>query len=107
MGVFQKFIIETDDELGDCLIMAKCTYHKQLAINKTKVKGGGWWTRKDEVITFSGDSHDFGKATLEDVIKCVKSGNVYTSPYLGHSVSKEYEFYYDFGSELIKINQYE
>jgi len=34
--VFSKFIIE-----GSSLIMAKCTYHKQLATNKDDVKGGG------------------------------------------------------------------
>lgn len=31
MDAFPKFIIETDDQKGDCLIVAKCTYHKQLA----------------------------------------------------------------------------
>jgi hypothetical protein len=60
MDVFPKFIIETDDQEGDCLIVAKCTYHKQLATDITKVKGGGWWTldRDNSIFTLSGDSHD-------------------------------------------------
>ena len=74
MDVFPKFIIETDDQEGDCLIVAKCTYHKQLATDITKVKGGGWWTldRDNSIFTLSGDSHVFGRAKIEDIAKYCK-----------------------------------
>ena len=52
MDSFPKFIIETDDEIGDCLIIAKCTYHHELAIDKTKVKGGGVVDFKRKRICF-------------------------------------------------------
>lgn len=42
MDVYPKFIIETDPELGDCLIVSKCTFHKQLATDVNAVKGG-WY----------------------------------------------------------------
>ena len=90
MDVFPKFIIETDDELGDCLIIAKCTYHKELVTDKTKVKGGGWWSRDNDTNTFTlyGDSGDFGRAIFEDIKKCVQSENVYNSPTLYRNVYK-------------------
>ena len=96
MDVFPKFIIETDDELGDCLIIAKCTYHKELVIDKTKVKGGGWWSRDNDTNTFTlfGDSHDFGRANIEDIKKCVQSGNVYNSPTLCRNVSDKHNYVY-------------
>jgi len=66
MDVFPKFIIEADDELGDLLIIGKCTYHKQLASDISKIKGGGWWRMdkdKGEMV-LNGDSHDFGRAKV-------------------------------------------
>ncbi len=104
MELFPKFIIETDDELGDCLILSKCTYHKDLATDKTKVKGGGFWILKDNMFTFSGTSHDFGKASFEDIKKCVESGNVYDNPYLEYSMTNEFSFSYNTGTEIIILN---
>lgn len=95
MDVFPKFIIETDDDLGDCLIIAKCTYHHQLVTDKTKVKGGGWWSKSgdvDNTIILFGDSHDFGASRLEDIQQCIINGNVYTSPTVCHSIAGEYKF---------------
>ena len=105
MDVFPKFIIETDSELGDCLIIAKCTYHKQLATNTNMVKGGGWWRLNKETNTFTlfGDSTDFGKSTINDILKCIQSGNVYTDNLLIDSISNDYNFKYDIGSEIIDL----
>ena len=103
MDVFPKFIIETDDELGDCLIIAKCTYHKELAIDIAKVKGGGWWMLKDKMLILKGESHDFGKASMEDIKNCIQKGNVFTNPYLTSSIAQKYEFGYDTGTEIVKI----
>ena len=101
MDVFPKFIIETDNELGDCLIIAKCTYHKQLVTDTSKVKGGGWWKLNQETNTFIlyGQSEDFGKATFENIKKCIESGNVYRNS----SCINTYNFSYDKGSEIIVI----
>lgn len=104
MDVFPKFIIETDDELGDCLIIAKCTYHKELATDITKIKGGGWWILKDNMFILKGDSHDFGKAKFEDIKKCVESGNVFTNPCLAFPIADKHDFGYDTGTEIINLS---
>jgi len=104
MDKFPKFIIETDSELGDCLILSKCTYHKDLVIDKDRVKGGGWYNLKANIFTFYGDSHDFGSAKMEDIKCCIIKGNVFTNPYLTHSIVHKYRFVYDTQSELIPLN---
>lgn len=93
MDVFPKFIIETD-ESGDYLVIAKCTYHKQLAYDISKVKGGGWWSMKDDTFTLFGDSHDFGRAKLEDIEECIKKGRVYSSYLQTRSLAKDFKFKY-------------
>ncbi len=97
MDVFPKFIIETNNELGDVLIIAKCTYHKQLATDIEKVKGGGWWTldRDNSIFTLHGDSHDFGMAKIEDLKTCISSGNVFLNSRLRNSISNEFDFKYE------------
>ncbi len=84
MDVFPKFIIETDDIEGDSLIIAKCTYHKQLATDILKVKGGGWWSFDNETRTYTlyGESHDFGRADIEDIKRCIQNGKVFSDKYL-------------------------
>jgi hypothetical protein len=62
MDVFPKFIVE-----GNNLIIAKCTYHKQLVTDKDQVKGGGLWMldRDKKEFLLYGDSFDFGRASIE------------------------------------------
>lgn len=105
--IFPKFIIETDDELGDCLIISKCTFHKELVINSDKVKGGGWFEfdRENKVFTFYGDSYDFGEATLEDIIECVNNKNIYRNPALYSRFSDDHKFKYRTSDgEIIDLN---
>lgn len=106
MDVFPKFIIETDDEYGDCLIIAKCTYHKQLVTDTKQVKGGGWWTldSNNKTFTLFGRSEDFGQAKLDDILNCVKNKRVYSSKSLHRNLCKDYKFNYknELG-EIIKI----
>ena len=106
MDVFPKFIIETDSEEGDCLIIAKCTYHKQLATDLTKVKGGGWWTldRDNSVFTLYGDSYDLGRATIEDITSCVQRKKVFSTRSLLGNLTDDFKFQYknDVG-EIIHI----
>lgn len=96
MDVFPKFIIETDDQEGDCIILAKCTYHKQLATDHSKVKGGGWWTldRESSVFVLYGDSTDFGRARLEDIAHCVRNGKVFSSASLSRNLAVDFKFRY-------------
>jgi hypothetical protein len=103
MDVFPKFIIETDDELGDVLIIAKCTYHKELTTNKEKVKGGGWFKFNKETNTFilSDESYDFGRAKIEDIKNCIDKGNVYTNSRCYRSIADKYSF--DYKNEVGEI----
>lgn len=103
MDVFNKFIIETDDELGDCLILGKVSYHYQLAFDLKKVKSGGWWKEQDKRITFFGDSYQFGKATLEQVKEAVMNNKIFTSYILENPINNQYKFSYDIESEIIEL----
>jgi hypothetical protein len=98
--VFPKFIVE-----GNELIIGKCTYHKQLATDITKVKGGGlWeWDRDNKVVTLYGSSDDFGYAKPEDIKACIEAGNVFLSYSGGRNVSDS-TFYLNTGIETIKLN---
>jgi hypothetical protein len=81
MDVFPKFIIETDEVEGDCLIIAKCTYHKDLACFTDKVKGGGNWKLDRETKTFTlyGKSDDFGACNIKDIAHCIIREKVFSS----------------------------
>lgn len=94
--IFPKFIIEKDPDLGYCIIIAKCTYHKQLATNPLTVKGGGWWKldHDNKIGVLFGKSEDFGKATVEDIKKCIEKKNIYTNSSLSYKKFEDYMFYY-------------
>lgn len=102
--VYPKYIIETDPDYGDCLIIGQVEFHKHLAVDKTKVKGGGWWKREENHFIFRDCSHDFGQASLEDVKACIENDNVYTNNTCVNSIAKEFKFSYDTGCELIPLN---
>lgn len=100
MEKYPKFIIEDGK-----LILMKVTYHKDMVTDKTKVKGGGWfvYSASDNTFTLSGENHDFGKATLEDIRQCIESGNVYSDNRLYRNISKNHKFKYDTGTEIIEL----
>lgn len=101
---YPKFIIEFDDEDGeDHIVIGKCFYHKELAIDEDKVKGGGWYDMdyENKTITFHGSSDKFGTAELEDIEKIVKKGLV-NSKY-GLRDYDEFSFKYNNGSEIINL----
>lgn len=109
--VFPKFIIETDDKFGDCLIIAKCTFHKQLVTNVDKVKGGGFWEfdSENKIFTLHGESHDFGKAELIDIAKCVQTNNVYRNNISSNkNISNDFKFNYknETGEIIIGLENY-
>jgi hypothetical protein len=99
MDVFPKFIVE-----DDCLVIGKCTFHKQLAISYDHVKGGGiWkWDKENSTFTLSGESHDFGAASADAIRACIKAGNVFWS-YNGGRRIWGHTFYYNDGIETIKL----
>ena len=103
MEVYNKFIIENDETLGDCLILGRVTYHKQLAYDESKVKSGGWWKLKDNRIIFYGDSYDFGRATLKQVTDAVLNDKVFTSHLLEQPITKKHNFSFDNQSEIVEI----
>lgn len=96
MDVFPKFIIEKTDEHGNCLIIAKCTYHRQLAYDVNNVISGGWWTLDHDnlLFTLSGDSTDFGRATIKDIVDCIKRKKVFSSYSLTRNFTDKYKFQY-------------
>ncbi len=102
MEKFSKFIIEDGK-----LILAKVTFHKELVTDKDKVKGGGWFKfiYDTNVLIFSGESHDFGKATFEDIKQCVENRQVYDNKSLRRNISSRFNFAYDTGSEVIPLNE--
>lgn len=108
MNVHPKFIIETDDIKGDCLIISKCTYHKQLVTDSSKVKGGGWWSLdiENELFTLFGESVDFGMAKIEDISNCIKNHNVYRDRALSINLCDDgYRFNYKhISGEIINLN---
>lgn len=100
MNKFPKFIIE-----DDCLIMMKVTFHKEIVINKEKVKGGGWFKFDDKTNTFIfyGESIDFGQASIENIKNCVEKGNVFTDNLKYRNISSKYNFSYDTGSDIVNL----
>lgn len=74
--MYNKFIIE-----DDCLVFDVVKYHKQLANDITKVKGGGWFKfdKENNHFTFFGKSEDFGKFKNEDIEKAFKENKVFSS----------------------------
>jgi hypothetical protein len=68
-----KWIIEKDQ-----LIIGKVKFHRDLACVKQQVKGGGLYAIDYENATLwlYGSSDEFGRASMEDVAKCVKNGKV-------------------------------
>jgi hypothetical protein len=99
MDVFPKFIVE-----GNNLIIAKCTYHKQLVTDKDLVKGGGLWKLdrdKKEFVLF-GSSDDFGYASADDIKSCIEAGNVFYS-YIGGRKIEDHSFWLNTVIEHIKL----
>lgn len=89
MDVYPKFIIE-----DGALILGKVKYHKELALDKEKVKGGGWWIREEDTFIFHGDSTDFGRASVDDIKKAIEDNRVFTNPYSDDSIANEFSFEY-------------
>lgn len=91
MELYPKYIVE-----DDTLVFSKARYHKELAIDKTKVKGGGWfkYISKTKTFEFSLDSHDFGRASLEEVQACFKAKQVFGSELRIDDISEKFNFIY-------------
>jgi len=98
MDVFPKFIVVIDDVDGYCLLMAKVSFHKQLLSDNQKCLGGGWFNYDRESNTFflHGESHDFGKASLENIKKCFEpdSGGVYTNRHMIRDMTDRHNYSY-------------
>lgn len=106
---YPKFIIETLDQEGDCLIVGECTYHKELATDIKKVKGGGWWILDEDNSTFilHGESYDFGMASIKDIANCVQRKKVFSSASLTQNFTHDFKFQYkDQSGEILDLETY-
>ncbi len=97
MDVFPKFVVAEDAEQGLVLIVAKCTFHKDLAFIPETIKGGGWWKLDKETKTFTlfGSSNDFGPASQEDIAYCIENNKVFPNKYCTRILTKDFKFNYD------------
>jgi len=96
-----KYIVE-----DDCIVMAKCDYHKQLVIDNTKVQGGGMFTldTKKKTIIFYGDSYKFGGVDKEDMQRAVNDKKIYMGRKRKKFPYTEYKLIIIFNKEHIKLN---
>lgn len=96
MDTHPKFIVEETAEGELVIILAKCTYHKELAFDKTKIKGGGWWLfdRENNVFTLYGESFDFGPASIEHIAECVQKKKVFSNSSLTRNITNNVTFVY-------------
>jgi len=109
MDKYPKFIL-----VDDVLILSKVKYHKDilrdtidLETEKSRIKGGGWFTfnAQNNTFVFNGDSHDFGKASVENIQKAIDGGKVFSNIYQSHSIADEHNFAYRTETELIPLKQ--
>jgi len=93
MDVFPKFVVVRDEEEGGpCIIIAKCTYHRELVTDVTKVMGGGWWTldRDNKCFTLYGESDEFGKVSDDVLMDCILSRRIFTNKSLFSKIREDY-----------------
>ena len=85
------FIIEKGN-----LIIGRASFHKEMVCNREYVHGGGSFDMDIEanVITFHGESHDFGPATKESIYHAVNKGRVYSNPSCQRSIANKWAFHY-------------
>lgn len=101
---YPKYIVEFDDEDGENhIVIGKCFYHIELAIEEDNVRGGGWYDMdyENKTITFHGTSDRFGSPEFEDIKNIVSKGLV-NSKY-GLRDYTEFSFKYNIGSEIIDL----
>lgn len=91
MEKLPKFVIEDGN-----IVMMKVLFHKEIVNDTTKVKGGGWFSynRETNTFVFFGESEDFKKYDLEELIKAVEAGRIYTNKYHIRSIADRHNFAY-------------
>lgn len=104
MDYFNKFIIT-----NGILVIGKVTYHRDLIWDKETevITGGGSFdiNFEDKIMTFYGESNDFGKAKIEDIKKCIDEHQVYSNPLQHYEISEKYKFKYrDIYGEVVDLN---
>jgi len=75
--LYPKFIINNNE-----IIVGFVEFHIDLARNHELTIGGGWWylDRKNNILYLYGDSQEFGKVTIDDVISAKKPVNMEAYP---------------------------
>ena len=106
-NVFPKFIVEEYEE-GLVIILGKCSFHKQLATDISKVRGGGMWRMDREAgnIYLNGSSYEFGKCSIDDLATCVQNKRVFSSPSMMRNLTEEFRFEFEDFTEKINLQTY-
>ena len=70
IAVHPKWIVE-----DGVFKLGKCTFHKELAEDRSKVTGGGWfyWDQNENNLYLYDCSQDFGYASQEEVVRALNS----------------------------------
>jgi hypothetical protein len=59
------------------------------------------------VFTLSGDSHDFGRAKIEDIASCVQRKKVFSSASLTRNLTENFKFQYrNEVAEIVDLETY-
>ncbi len=86
--LYPKFVL-----VDSGLIIARCTYHRDIVPAGEKCYGGGWWIRKDNTFTLYSSSTKFGYADLKVVQKHLDEGNVFLNSRMTNQLNVEnYQF---------------
>lgn len=90
--IFNKFIIYTDTDGVDKILMARVTYHIEIAegngIPVSSVKSGGWFVTKRDTennmiwneLILMGGSDRFGDFDREEIKQILDDNELYTRP---------------------------
>ena len=80
------------------ILCAKCIFHKELKGGFDTVKGGGEWhfDHENKEILLYGESHDFGRASIEDIKSVILKNNIFNMRLVVNKKFdvSEYKFFY-------------
>ena len=86
--LYPKFVL-----VDSGLIIARCTYHRDIVPAGEKCYGGGWWIQNEDTFTLYSSSDEFGYADLKVVQKHIDEGNVFLNSRMKNQLNVEdYQF---------------
>ena len=108
-----KWILGTTEvengQLEKVILCAKCIFHKELKGEFESVKGGGEWyfDRENKEILLYGESHDFGRASIEDIKSVIARNQIYQMRLvIGKKFDvSEYKFFFSESCYCLMLNK--